>query len=78
MPEWTHVWRGRRNLPHWYGRLCRILVARRGRFLLEFHDWDHTRVVTVRGTFRRRPVEKPLPHAGYDYTDHDCQGIGLT
>ena len=52
---WTHVWRGRRNLPHRYGERCRILVARRGRFLIQFEDG--TRAITVRGTFRRAPVE---------------------
>jgi hypothetical protein len=47
----THVWRGRRNLPERYGEPCRILVARKGKFVLEFADG--LTVSTVRGTFRR-------------------------
>ena len=47
----THIWIGRRYLPHRHGQLCRLLVSRRGKHLLEFADgW---RVVTVRGTFRK-------------------------
>lgn len=47
----THVWISRRLLPERHGQLCRIVVARRGKFLLEFADgWL---VATVRGTFRR-------------------------
>ncbi len=48
---WSHVWIGRKFLPNRHGQLCRILVAWRGKFELEFADgW---RTVTVRGTFRR-------------------------
>ena len=48
----THIWIGRRFLPNRHGQLCRVLLARRGKFLLEFQDgW---KVATVRGTFRRR------------------------
>ncbi len=47
----THVWIGRRYLPERHGQPCRLLVARRGKFLLEFDDgWQ---VATVRGTFRK-------------------------
>lgn len=47
----SHVWIGRRFLPDRYGQSCRILVAHRGKFLLQFADgW---RVATVRGTFRK-------------------------
>lgn len=47
----THIWTGRSYLPERHGQRCRLLVANRGKFLLEFDDgW---RVVTVRGTFRR-------------------------
>lgn len=50
----THTWIGRNFLPHRHGQGCRLLVARRGKFLLEFADgW---RVATVRGTFRRVKV----------------------
>ena len=47
----THVWIGRKFLPGRRGQRCRLLIAYRGKFLLEFGDgW---RVLTVRGTFRR-------------------------
>ena len=47
----THTWIGRRYLPERYGQSLRLLVARRGKFLVEFADgW---RAVTMRGTFRR-------------------------
>ena len=47
----THTWIGRRFLPERHGQLCRLLVARHGKFLLEFVDgWQ---VATVRGTFRK-------------------------
>ena len=46
-----HIWVGRRFLPDRYGQPCRLLVARRGKFLVEFADgWQ---VATTRGTFRR-------------------------
>jgi len=47
----THVWIGRRFLPERYGCQCKVLVAIRGKFLLEFGDG--LQVATVRGTFRR-------------------------
>ena len=47
----THVWIGRRFLPGRHGQGCRLLVSRRGKFLLRF--CDGTLVTTVRGTFRR-------------------------
>jgi len=47
----SHVWIGRRFLPERYGQACRLLAARRGKFLLEFADGRQ--VATVRGTFRR-------------------------
>ena len=47
----THVWIGRRFLSERHGQPCRLLVAHRGKFILEFADgW---KVATVRGTFRR-------------------------
>lgn len=47
----THTWIGRRLLPERHGQPCRLLVAWRGKYLIEFADgW---RVATVRGTFRR-------------------------
>lgn len=47
----THYWYSRKWLPHRRGQLCRLVLASRGKFLLEFQDgW---RVLTVRGTFRR-------------------------
>ena len=50
----TYVWIGRRFLPERNGEPCRLLAARRGKYLLKFADgWQ---VVTVRGTFRRREV----------------------
>jgi hypothetical protein len=51
----THTWIGRRFLPERRGEPCRLLVARGGKFLLEFADGG--RVATVRGTFRRRHHE---------------------
>jgi hypothetical protein len=52
--QMTHVRVGRRNLPERRGRFLRILVARKGKFAVEFADgW---RVVTVRDTFRKRPA----------------------
>jgi hypothetical protein len=48
----THVWIGRKYLPGRLGELCRLLVARRRKFLLEFADGY--RVATVRGTFRKK------------------------
>ena len=52
MPErMTHVWIGRRYLPHRHGQPCRLLKSYRGKHLLQFpDDW---RVLTVRGTFRK-------------------------
>ncbi len=47
----THVWIGRRYLPDRYGQPCRLLVAVRGNFLIEFADGWLVR--TVRGTIRR-------------------------
>ncbi len=47
----THRWIGRNFLPDRYGQSCRVLVARRGKYLIQFQDgWL---VATVRGTFRR-------------------------
>ena len=47
----THYWIGRRFLPERHRQPCRLLVAHRGKFLIEFADgW---KVATVRGTFRR-------------------------
>ena len=51
-PPMTHVWVGRYNHPDRRGQLCRVLVARKGKFLIEFEDGRKT--VTVRGTFRKR------------------------
>ncbi len=34
----THVWIGRRLLPERHGQPCRLLVARRGKYLLQFDD----------------------------------------
>lgn len=51
MGAMTHVWIGRRLLPARSGQLCRLIVSRRGKHLVEFADgW---RVVTVRGTLRK-------------------------
>jgi hypothetical protein len=47
-----HVWVSRVRLPERRGQRCRLLVARRGKFLVEFPDGQL--VATVRGTFRRR------------------------
>lgn len=47
----THAWIGRRFLPERRGQACRILAARRGKFLVEFGDGH--RAVTMRGTVRR-------------------------
>jgi hypothetical protein len=47
----THVWIGRRLLPERHGQPCRLLVAVRGKFLVEFADGWLVR--TVRGTIRR-------------------------
>ena len=44
-------WIGRRTLPERHGQRLRIVVARRGKFLVEFEDG--LLAVTVRGTFRR-------------------------
>jgi hypothetical protein len=53
----THIWIGRRYLPERHGQRCRLLVARRGKFLVEFADgW---RVTTVRGTIRKIREVKP-------------------
>ena len=35
----SHVWIGRRFLPERYVQACRLLAARRGKFLLEFPDF---------------------------------------
>jgi hypothetical protein len=47
----THRWAGRKWLPERYGQRLRLLVCRRGKYLVEFGDG--TKVVTMRGTFRR-------------------------
>lgn len=47
----THFWYSTRYLPERRYQPCRILIARKGKYLLEFED-GYT-VVTVRGTFRR-------------------------
>jgi len=47
----THIWIGRRYLPDRYCQPCRLLVASRGKFLIEFADGR--RVLTVRGTIRK-------------------------
>ena len=50
----THVWVGRKNHPDRRGQLCRILVAVKGKFIIEFADG--TKTVTVRGTFKKRTI----------------------
>lgn len=49
---YSHVWKGRRLLPERYGQKCRLLVARKGKYEVEFEDGHKT--ITVRGTFKRR------------------------
>jgi hypothetical protein len=51
----THIWIGRRFLPERNGEPCRLIVARRGKYLVEFSDGR--RVVTVRGTFRKQAAQ---------------------
>lgn len=46
-----YVWKHRLWSPDRYGRLCRIVKAVRGKFLIEFTAGY--RVLTVRGTFKR-------------------------
>lgn len=59
MVDWTYVWIGRRFLAERHGEPCRLLVARRGKFLLEFADGF--RVSTVRGTFgRHKPSNRRI------------------
>lgn len=52
-PHWeaTHVWVSRKWLPQYRGSGLRIFVGHKGKFLVEFEDG--TKVVTVRGTFRK-------------------------
>lgn len=52
-PSWKarHVWVSRKWLPQYRGCRLRVLVSRNGKFLVEFEDG--TKVVTVRGTFRK-------------------------
>ena len=51
-----YIWIGRNFLPHRRGQPCRLLRSYRGKHLLQFADgW---RVVTVRGTFRKRTVRQ--------------------
>jgi hypothetical protein len=52
-PTWDYWWASKTRHPERRLQFCRILVARRGKFLIEFQD-RHL-VTTARGTFRKRP-----------------------
>ena len=57
----TRTWIGRRFLPERHGQLCRLLLARRGKFLLEFMDTS----IKSPGDVSRRfdmPVLGMVPH----------------